>query len=438
MASLAIEGATPRTNATAHVRWPVLGEAERSAVTRVLDRGVLSGPFAPEVRSLEREFAKYLGVKHCLSSNSGTAALHMAVAATGLNPGDEVIVPAFTFVATPLSVLHHGGVPVFVDIEPKTLGIDPAGVERAITPRTKALMPVHIHGTPCQIDALSAIAKKHNLTLIEDAAQAHGSTHAGKKVGTFGAMGAFSLQSSKSLACGEGGLFVTDDDELLKRALRTRMFGEDVPLEEEKNWKVERALDSDRAYDSLGVGWMYRMTELSAAIARSQLTKLDEFNSNAQKNAALLSARLGKLPGVTPPLLNDGDTSCFHKYRLRLDATKIGVDAKPRLVRDAVRAALKHEGIDAVLWQSMPVPAQKLFREKTGYGKGYPWSAGNPVSYELSQYPETVKLLDSSLVLFSHTCPIAPQPQALIEKYAEAFEAVWTNLPKVLSWFERS
>jgi dTDP-4-amino-4,6-dideoxygalactose transaminase len=216
------------------------------------------------------------------------------------------------------------------------------------------------------------------------------------------------------------------------------MFGEDVPLEEEKNWRVERALDSDRAYDSLGVGWMYRMTELSAAIARSQLTKLDEFNANAQKNAAVLTARLGKLPGVTPPLLNDGDTSCYHKYRVRLDATKMGIDAKPRTIRDAVRAALKVEGVDAVLWQSMPVPAQRLFREKVGFGKGYPWSAGSPVSYELSQYPETVRLLDSSIVLFSHTCPIAPQPMALIEKYCDAFEAVWNNLPKVLSWFERS
>jgi dTDP-4-amino-4,6-dideoxygalactose transaminase len=390
------------------------------------------------VRSLEREFAKYLGVKHCLSTNSGTAALHMAVAAAGLNPGDEVIVPSFTFVATPLSVLHHGGIPVFVDIEPKTLGVDPRLVERAITPRTRALMPVHIHGTPCDIDSLVSIAKKHNLTLIEDAAQAHGSTHQGKKVGTFGAMGCFSLQSSKSLACGEGGLFVTDDDELLRRALRTRMFGEDVPLEEEKNWRVERALDSDRAYDSLGVGWMYRMTELSAAIARSQLTKLDEFNANAQKNAAALSARLAKLPGVTVPQFFDGDTSCFHKYRVRLDATKQGIEAKPRTVRDAVKAALKAEGVDAVLWQSMPVPAQRLFREKVGFGKGYPWSAGSPVNYELSQYPETVKLLDSSVVLFSHTCPIAPQPISVIEKYADAFEAVWTNLPAVLRWFERS
>ncbi len=284
------------------MRWPVLGEADRQAVLRVLDRGVLSGPFAPEVRSLEREFAKYLGVKHALATNSGTAALHMAVAAAGVGPGDEVIVPAFTFVATPLSVLHHGAIPVFVDIEPKTLGVDPKLVERAITSRTRAIMPVHIHGTPCQLDQLVPLAKRRGITLIEDAAQAHGSTHLGRKVGSFGQMGCFSLQSSKSLACGEGGLFVTDDDELLQRALRTRMFGEDVPLSEEKNWRAERALDSDRAYDSLGVGWMYRMTELSAAVARAQLAKLDELNAQAQRNAALLSGRLGQLNGVTPPL----------------------------------------------------------------------------------------------------------------------------------------
>lgn len=428
----------PRIAPGQHIRWPILGAPEREAVLRVLERGVLSGPFAPEVRSLEREFASYLGVKHCLATNSGTAALHLALAAAQVGPGDEVITSAFTFVATPLSVLHQNAIPVFVDIEPTTLGVDPALVERAITSRTKAILPVHIHGTPCDLDALEAIARKHKLTLIEDACQAVGSTHRGKKLGTFGAAGCFSLQSSKSLACGEGGLFVTDDDDLLDRANRTRMFGENVRFEDEKSYRIDRPLDGDRAYDSQAMGWMYRITELSASVARAQLLRLDELNANARANAELLTRRLGALAGVTPPILRAGDTSCFHKYRVRLDASKAGVDAAPRVVRDAVLAALKADGVDAVLWQTMPVPGQKVFRDKVGYGKGCPWDHGAPVSYALSQYPETTRLLDSSVVLFSQTHPIAGQPRSLCEAYAEAFEAVWKKLPDVVASFVRN
>ncbi len=413
-----------------HVRWPILGAEERAAVLGVLERGVLSGPFAPEVRGLEREFASYLGSKHCLAVNSGTAALHVALTAAGIGPGDHVIVPAFTFVATALAVLHAGAVPVFVDIEPHTLGMDPKLVERAITSSTRAVMPVHIHGTPCAIDAIADICKRRGLTLIEDAAQAHGSTHRGRKVGTFGALGCFSIQSSKSLSAGEGGLVVTDDDTLLAKANRARMFGEDVRMDDEASYRVDRALDGTRAYDSLGMGWMYRTTELTAAIARTQLRKLDAFNAAAQRNAAALSKRLSALPGVTPQAIGDGDTTCVHKYRVRLDARKRGLDAPAAKVRDAVKAALVAEGVEAVLWQSKPVPAQGLFRDRVGLGGSQcPWDHAAPVDYELAQFPETVALLDSSLVLFSHTCPIAAQPMKLVEQYAQAFERVWERLP---------
>jgi dTDP-4-amino-4,6-dideoxygalactose transaminase len=216
------------------------------------------------------------------------------------------------------------------------------------------------------------------------------------------------------------------------------MFGENVRFEDEKDYSIERALDGNRAYDSQTMGWMYRMTELSASIARAQLQRLDEMNANAQRNAEALSKRLGRLKGLTPPVLPEGTTSCFHKYRVRLDAKAAGVEAPPKRVRDAVVAALKAEGVDAVLWQTQPVPAQGLFRDKVGYGKGYPWTLDAPVSYELSQYPETIRLLDSSLVLFSHTYPIAPQPPAVVEAYADAFESVWQNLPEVLEWFDQS
>jgi len=431
---LALFGGQPAVRPDAHVRWPVLGAEEREAVLRVLDRGVLSGPFAPEVRALESEWAAYVGSKRCITTNSGTAALQVALAAAGVGPGDEVIVPAFTFVATPLSVLHQSAVPVFVDIETKTWGADPKLIEKAITPRTKVVMPVHIHGTPCDLDAISEICKRRGLVLIEDAAQAHGSTHQGKKLGSFGAMGCFSVQSSKSLAAGEGGLVVTDDDALFERANRARMFGENIKIGDEKGYRLERALDGDRAYDSLGMGWMFRTTELNASVCRAQLKKLDTYNASAQRNAALLSKRLAELPGVTPPQLREGDTSCFHKYRVRLDSKAVGIDVPPKRVRDAVRAALQAEGLEACLWQTQPVPGQGLFRTKSGFGgKPCPWDHGAPVSYDLAQYPETIKLLDSSLVLFSHTCPIAPQPVELVEAYAEAFARVWGKLDEVLA-----
>jgi len=434
MTKLAIDGGTPVVRVADHVRWPVLGAEERDAVLGVLDRGVLSGHFAPEVRGLEREWAAYLGSKHCIATNSGTAALHIALTAAGIGPGDHVIVPAFTFVATGLAVLHAGAVPIFVDIEPHTWGLDPKLVEKAITPQTKAVMPVHMHGTPCDIDALVELCKRRGITLIEDAAQAHGSTHHGRKVGTLGAIGCFSVQSSKSMPAGEGGLVVTDSPELFTKANRARMFGEDIRAEDESTYRIERALDGTRAYDSLGMGWMYRMTELTAAIGRAQLRKLDMFNAVAQRNAHALSARLAKLPGVSPPLVREGDTSCFHKYRVRLDARARGVEAPAARVRDAVIAALVAEGVEAQMWQSKPVPAQGLFRHRAGFGgKSFPWDAAPPVDYDLAQYPESIALLESSLVLFSHTCPIAAQSQELTLAYADAFERVWECLPDVLA-----
>ena len=400
----------------------------------VLERGVLSGPFAPEVRGFEREWADYVGSKHCLATNSGTAGLHIALTAAGVGPGDQVIVPAFTFVATALAVLHAGAVPVFVDIEPRTLGMDPAQIERAITPHTRAVIPVHMHGTPCEIDAIAKICSRHNLALIEDAAQAHGATHRGRKVGTFGAIGCFSVQSSKSLPAGEGGLVVTDDQALWERANRARMFGEDVREADDTGYRIERALDGNRAYDSLGMGWMYRTNELTAAVGRAQLRKLDAFNAMAQHNAEALSARLSELTGVVPPVVSDGDTSCFHKYRVRMDARALGIDAPAIRVRDAVRAALVAEGVEAVLWQSKPVPAQGLFQNKAGLGsRPFPWDRSAPVNYDLAQYPESIRLLESSLVLFSHTCPIAPQPRSLVEAYAEVFEQVWKRLDEVVA-----
>jgi len=419
-------------DAAAHVRWPVIGADSRRAVLGVLDRGVLSGQFAPETRGLEREFAALVGSKYCLATNSGTAALHLALAAAGVGPGDEVIVPALTFVASALAVLHAGAVPVFIDVEPTTLGMDPTLLEGAITPRTRAVVPVHLHGVPCQLQPLLDVAARRGLSVVEDAAQAHGARYRGRSVGTLGTAGIFSLQSSKSVACGEGGLLVTDDERLFRRAHQLRMFGEDAKPEDEASYDLRHPLDGNRSYDSAALGWNYRTTELSAALARAQLTHLAEWNENALANAELLGRRLGELPGVTPPSVPAGTVPAFHKYRVQLDASRLGLKATPVEARDAMVRALRAEGCEVVLWQTRPVPGQTLFQKLEVEGARQPAGRTPRVSYQLSQYPETTRILDNSLCLFSQSYPLAPQPRSLVEAYAEAFARVWMRLAEVL------
>lgn len=438
--TLALFGGKPGVDKALHVRWPVITTADKAAVMAVLERGVFSGPLAPEVRALEAEFAQFAGTQFCLATNSGTAALHIAVAAAGIGPGDEVITPAFSFVATAMSVMEHGAIPTFVDIEPRTFCMDPAKIEAAITPRTKAIMPVHMHGMPCDMDAILAIAKKHNLVVIEDAAQAHGASYKGRAVGTMGAAAGFSMQSSKNLSAGEGGLFVTNDEQIYKRANRTRMFGEDTNPRDPSGFKLERPLDMDRAYDSMAVGWMYRTNEMTAALARSQLARLPGANAQARHNGAQLSEALAKLPGVTPPVVPEGLVTCWHKYRVMFDASQVGVNAPAKRVRAALLAGLRAEGVDTVLWQTQPIPGQSVFKERVGFGKGYPWalaSEGGQLvdyakQYDSTAYPVTQRVLDNSLCLFSQSFPIAPQPASLIEQYAHAFAKVWANLAELV------
>jgi dTDP-4-amino-4,6-dideoxygalactose transaminase len=199
------------------------------------------------------------------------------------------------------------------------------------------------------------------------------------------------------------------------------MFGEDSRPEDEASYSLDHALDGNRAYDSAAVGWNYRTTELSAAVARAQLRRIDHWNAQALASAELLGRRLRELPGVTPPEVPADRVPAFHKYRVQLDATKIGVDAPPATVRDAMLQALRAEGCEAVLWQTQPVPGQTLFRRM-----------GTP-SHDLARFPVTRAILDRSLVLFSQTYPLAPQPRPVVEAYAEAFSRVWTRLPEVLA-----
>jgi dTDP-4-amino-4,6-dideoxygalactose transaminase len=432
--TLAIRGGVPVVPRALHVRWPVITAEDRSAVVSVLESGILSGPFASQVRGLEDEWARYCGVRHALATNSGTAALHCAVAAGGIGTGDQVITTAFTFLATALAVLQHNAVPVFVDIDPRTYNIDPAKIRERITTRTKAIIPVHIHGLPADMDPILAIARTYGLLVIEDAAQAHGSTYKGKKVGGLGDMGCFSFQSSKNLPAGEGGIVVTDRDDLRERARRFREFGEDIRESDRTTFDPVRPLDGSREYNALMLGWMYRTTELTAALCRSQLRRLDDSLAQTRRNAALLGERLARIPGLAPPYVPPDCTSGYYQYRIRLNPAAAGSDRSPREFRRKILAALKAEGVEVSLWQTVPVPGQTLFQERTGYGASCPWKCplGQEVRYDLAEYPETRKLLEDSLVVGSHSFPLFPQPLDLMEKYAEAFQRVFANLDQAL------
>ena len=306
--ALAVAGGSPAVPPGSHRHWPEITADDRAALDRVLDSGELWGPNAPEVSALQREWSDYCGTRHCLVTNSGTAALHCAVVAAGVRPGDEVIVPAFSFVATPMAVLQHGAVPVFCDIDPRLHTIDPRAIEARLTDRTRAIMPVHVHGLPADMAEIGRLAGRHGLAVIEDAAQAHGAIYRGRRVGALGDCAGFSLNGSKNLSAGEGGLFVTDDDDAFVAARRLAIFGEDTPPTGPGQY---------RAYWSHGVGWNYRGHELTAALARSQLRRLERYNATAQRNARLLNAGLADLPGVHPPHVPDDRSCVFYRYRDR-------------------------------------------------------------------------------------------------------------------------
>jgi perosamine synthetase len=390
-------------------RWPEILDEDREAVLRVLDSGVLSGAQAPEISALEREFADYLGVEYCISTNSGTAALHCCCAAVGLQTGDEVIVPALTFIASAMAVLHQGAVPVFCDIDPQTFNIDPALIEERITERTKAIVVVHLHGLPADMDEILAIARRYGLAVIEDGAQAPGATYKQHKVGTMGNCAAFSLQATKNLCGGDGGLFVTNDEQGWLAARRLTMFGEDVPPPEHFG----------RVYWSHSVGYNYRNHELSAALARSQLRRLDHYNTTASTNAQLLTNHLAAAKGITPPHTPPNRTHTYYFYRVRFDPVALGYDPSEGVaLRDWIISALKAHGVPAMVWQHWPLPAHRAFRTAAALS-ALPNKAAPMAEWQASDYPTATGVCDSTFILGSSEAPLMVQDESLMHDYAE-------------------
>jgi perosamine synthetase len=410
--------------------WPDIRPEDRAAVAAVLERGILGGVGAPESTGLETEWADYTGRSTALLFNSGTAAIHAALYGIDLRPGDEVITTSYTFAGTWQPILHQLAIPVFVDIDPRTYNLDPGQIEARIGPRTRAIIAVHIGGLPCDLDKILDIADRHGLQVIEDGCQAHGATYHGRRVGSFGIASCFSLNSSKILTGGEGGLLVADDPDLIKRARRLRTFGEDIPeLGKLTGWNF-------RPYTSHSVGWNYRHQEMPAALARSQLKRLPEYLATGARNAALFTERLAGLRGLRTPYIPDDRTSSFYQYRVRIVREELGLeDTPPTVVRDAIGQALQAAGVGVELWHSEPAPAFPVFRDHVGFGGEFPWTqppAGRDIRYDPADFPEATAMLDSSLVLCDARHPIFVQPTEVIEAYADTIRHVLADPARIL------
>jgi perosamine synthetase len=424
---LAINGGAPTVPPGIQQVWPRILPEDKAAVMAVLDRGIIGGAEAPEATALQREFADYIGARYCLATNSGTSALQLAMLALNIAPGDEIITSAFSFSASALAILQTLAIPVFADIDPRTFTLDPKQVEQLITPRTRAIIPVHIHGLPADLDEIRAIADRHGLPVIEDACQAHGATYNGRRVGSIGVAGAFSLNYTKSLPGGEGGFFTTNDEALLQRANMYRIFGE----------RSDR-LDDElfRPYHSYVIGWNHRSQEMPAAFTRSQLRRLDESNARAVANAAILTAALNDLPGMLPPHVPADRTHTFQKYRVRLNPAQMGLDVEPQRLRNVMLRALRAEGVEAVLWHTTPLPAYPLFQQRVGYGGQFPWTvppASRDITYDASAYPEATALLNDSLLLGSERYPLAGQDPSVMEYVVTAVRKVYAALDELVA-----
>lgn len=405
--------------------WPVITQEDRQAVMAVLDRGVLGGVFGPEVVALEKEFAQFIGAKYAMATGSGSSAIHCALWAIGVQPGDEVITSAFSFSGSFHPILQQNAIPVFVDIDPRTYNIDVKQIEAKITDKTKALLPVHIHGLPADMDEILQLAKKHNLLVVEDACQAHGAQYKQRNVGSIAKAAAFSLNWTKNLSGGEGGMMVTDDEEILALAKQLRTFGERPSGHEDKL----------RPYTVYSVGYQYRTQELSAAFVRSQLKRLPNVNENTVRNCEYLTSQLKDIPGLLVPYIPEDRRSVYHKYRLRFEPDTLGITMPAKDFRMRLLDALEAEGVSVALWHVEPLTAFPIFKEKHGWGKGCPWTCphyGREISYKKEDYPQTIKLLDESIIVGDEETPLYCQDLELMEHYVKAFRKVFDNLDELL------
>ena len=408
----------PRTIPEGAVKpWPPIDDADREMVLASLGGG--KHTFGPNCVALQDEFAAWNGSRHAITTNSGTAALHMCLVAAGCGCGDEVIVPAYSWSSSATCVMQHNSLPVFVDIDFDTMNIDVAQIEAAITPKTKAIIVVHLHGLPVDMDAIMALAGKHDLRVIEDACQAHGAKFNGRKVGTIGHCAAFSFNQNKCLCSGEGGMFVTDDADMLKRAQALWSFGEEV------------GPTGPRDYHVYAMGWNYRNNDLAAAFGRAQLRKLDSYLQAQKQNAAALTRELQGAPALILPTAPPGYEHNWYNYTIRFDMQALGHTRDAPAFRDKLVKALNAEGLETGIWQSFILPAMTVFHAKDAYGRGCPWTCphSRPVDYSPNRFPVSTKHLQTHTGM---TTPLrAPNGPDVARLAGQAIKKVIANADRL-------
>ena len=385
---LAIKGGNP-VRVKPFPKWPIFTEKDKKDLVAVLDDGCLTGITGPKVKEFEDKYASVFKSKYALAICNGVTAIHLALAALNVGPGDEVIVPAHTFIGTVIPVLMQNAIPVFVDIDPETFNINPTKIKEAITSRTKVIIPVHLNGLPAEMYEIKKIANKQNLKVVEDACQAHGAKYEDKLIGTLGDIACFSFFEDKVLTTGEGGVLLTNNEEYFEIARCARSYGEEVIKD-----------ITERKYESIRLGFNYRMGALNAALGINQLDRMEEMIEKRRKNAKCLREKLSTISGIVPPKDLDYVKHVYYKFVCKIDSNIIKTDLLTFI--DSVRA----EGVPITPRYPLPLPLQQIFKEKSGYGKTHcPYDCdgyGLEPAFTHGHWPEAERIGKEAFVLLVH------------------------------------
>jgi len=426
MAKLAMLGGEPVAKGGLGKKWPVFDEAEEKALAEVVRsgkwwRGGYKEARESRIGQFEDAFAAYQHAKHCVAVTNGTQALECALLAAGVEAGDEVIVPALTFVATATSVALVNGVPVMVDVDPATYNISPSAIEAAISPKTRAIMPVHNGGYPADMDAILAIAKKRGLVVVEDCAHAHGSEYKGRRVGAIGDLGGFSFQAGKTLTCGEGGAVVTSDPQLAEKAFSYHHIGR---------------ISGRPFYEFHRVATNMRMTEFQAAVLLTQLARLDEQIATRERNTTYLVNGMRQIPGLEPL---PRDRSVVTRWSFYYWNYKFISDKFAGIKRDTYIRAMGAEGVGTgVGAHGQPIYKNPLFQRMDFGRTGCPIKCplyGKETDYRKTCCPEAERIYATEACSFGHAMFLGSQSD--MDKILDAMRKVRENVDELRKWEEQ-